>query len=167
MLRRRFSIAVAVAFLAGCAALRPAPPEVSLAAVRVVELGLVEQRLVLVLRVRNPGPRDFVVSGLAYEAELGGKPFARGVSNRRAVIAGYGESLLEVPATARLSGLLEGLLGGLDALLDGRTGAGELDYRVHGTIELEGFGSRPFDRSGKVRLAPERKPTPLPEGART
>ena len=131
-----------------------------------------KQHIVAQLDERLPG-RVRYVGGHPMAGSQGHGPesadslFARGVSNRRAVIAGYGESLLEVPATARLSGLLEGLLGGLDALLDGRTGAGELDYRVHGTIELEGFGSRPFDRSGKVRLAPERKPTPLPEGART
>lgn len=166
MMKRLALVALAWA-LAGCASLRPVPPEVSLSAVRVVEVGLLEQRLVLVLRVQNPNPRDYVVTGLAYEAEVSGRPFARGVSNRRAVIAAYGETLLEVPATARLSNLLDGLLGGLDTLLGRKEGGGELDYRVRGTIEIEGLGSLPFDRQGKVRLGPEKKAPPLPEGART
>jgi LEA14-like dessication related protein len=153
--------------LGACAALKPKPPEVSLSSVRFVEMGLAEQRFVLVLRVQNPNGRDFTVTGLAYEAEVGGKPFAKGVSNQRTVLAAYGETLLEVPATARLAHLFKGLLGGLDALLGGKEGAGELDYRVHGTVEVEGLGSLPFDRKGKVRIGPEKKAPALPEAQRS
>jgi LEA14-like dessication related protein len=162
------AVLVAIALgLGACAALKPKPPEVSLSAVRFVEIGLAEQRFILVLRVQNPNGRDFTVSGLAYEAEVGGKPFAKGVSNQRTVLAAYGETLLEVPATARFAHLFKGLLGGLDALLGGKEGAGELDYRVHGTIEVDGFGTLPFDRKGKVRIGPEKKSPALPDGART
>jgi LEA14-like dessication related protein len=158
------ALAVTIALgLGACAALKPKPPEVSLSSVRLVEIGLAEQRFILVLRVQNPNGRDFTISGLAYEAEVGGKPFANGVSNQRTVLAAYGETLLEVPATARLAHLFKGLLGGLDALLGGKDGAGELDYRVHGTIEVDGFGALPFDRKGKVKMGPEKKSPPLPE----
>lgn len=165
MLSRRRFVALALLLVFGaCSAIRPKPPEVALASIRVVALGLAEQRVVLSLRVQNPNARDYVVSGLAYSAEVGGKPFAQGVSNQRVVLAAYGETLLDVPATARLGNLLGGLLEGVDALLGGKGGAAELDYRVHGTIEIEGFGALPFDRHGKVRLIPEKKAPPLPAG---
>ena len=156
-------VGVALLCVAGCAAIKPKPPEVSLSSVRFVEMGLAEQRFVLVLRVQNPNGRDFTISGLAWEAEVGGRPFAKGVSSQRTVLAAYGETLLEVPATARLAHLFKGLLGGLDALLGGKEGAGELDYRVHGTVEVEGLGALPFDRQGKVRIGPEKKAPALPE----
>jgi LEA14-like dessication related protein len=143
--------------LGGCAAVKPKAPDVALQSVRLVEVGLSEQRFTLTLLVRNPNPGDYVLTGLTYEAELGGKPFAKGVSRQRAVIVGYGESRIEVPAAARLAHLMQGLLGGLDALLGEKEG-GELEYRVHGTVEVEGMGSLPFDRRGKFRPGPASKP---------
>jgi LEA14-like dessication related protein len=160
--RRRLVLLSAVLALGACAALKPKPPEVSLSAVRVIEIGLVEQRLALILRVQNPNGREFVITGLAYAAEVGGRSFAQGVSNQRTLLPGYGETLIEVPATARLANLLDGLLDGLDALFGDKAGAGagEVDYRVRGTVELEGLGALPFDRRGKVRLGPQRKAQP-------
>ena len=143
--------------LGGCAAVKPKAPDVVLQSVRLVEVGLSEQRFALTLRIQNPNPGDYILTGLAYEAEVGGKPFAKGVSKQRAVIAGYGESRIEVPATARLAHLMQGLLGGVDALLGEKEGA-ELDYRVHGTIEVEGLGTLPFDLRGKFRMGSGKKP---------
>lgn len=152
-----------LALLAACAAVRPKAPEVVLHSLRLVEAGLVEQRFALTLTIRNPNPGDYAITGISYAAEVDGKPFASGVSRQRFVIAGYGEGRIEVPATTRLADLVRGLSGGIDLLLGERAG-GELDYRVHGTVEVEGLGRLPFDRRGKFRPGGERKPAPEPPG---
>lgn len=139
-----------VALVGACAAFRPQPLEVSLQSLRPLEVGLSEQRFMLLLRVDNPNSRDLVVTGLDYQAEIAGRPFARGVSSRRLVLAAQGETLVELPASTRLSQLVDGLLGGVDALLFGKGGGRELDYRIFGTVTVEGFGPLPFERVGRL-----------------
>ena len=151
--------------VSACSSLRPKAPEVSLESIRFVEVGLVDQKFTLLLRVQNPNSQDYVVTGLSYEAEVGGKSFVKGVSNQRVVLAAFAESLIEVPANARLAHLFNGLLGGLDALIVGKTDGRELEYRIHGTVQIEGLGALPFDRKGKVTPGGQKKVPPPPVDA--
>ena len=132
--------------LAGCAP-RLQKPEISLAGIDLIGLGLLEQRFVLKLRIRNPNDVDVPVNALNFDVELNARHFARGVSDKPVIIPRQGETILEVKTVSRLGDLLKPLR---DAQKNGR---GQLGYRVFGSVDLEGFGSIPFDRSGDVPLS--------------
>jgi LEA14-like dessication related protein len=136
----------AVLLAAACSALRPEPPQVALESVRLSRFNLKEQEFNLILRVKNPNGRDFVLSALSYNIEVGGKPFAHGLSGQRVLLAANGETLVELPGVARAGGVFGSLL---DGLVDG-----EIEYRVFGYADFEGFGRLPFDKKRKapVRL---------------
>jgi LEA14-like dessication related protein len=140
---KSFFIAI---LLVGCAGLSK-KPEISLAGIDLVGLGLVEQRLVLKLRIRNPNDADMPVNALNFDVELEGRHFANGISEMPLIVPRQGESTLEVKVTSRLGGVLKPLR---DALKNGRNRIG---YRVYGRVELEGSGSIPFERSGEVPLS--------------
>lgn len=129
-------------FIAGCAALRPQAPEVALESVKLSRVSLREQHFDLVLRVKNPNAREFVLNALSYNIEVGGKPFAQGLSGQRVLLAAEGETLVELPGIANVgsvfSSLLDGILGG------------EVEYRVFGYADFEGFGRLPFDKKRKA-----------------
>lgn len=137
---------VVVALLAACAP-RLQKPEISLVGIDLVGLGLVEQRFVLRLRIRNPNDVDLPVNALNFDVELNARHFARGVSDKPVLIPRQGETILEVKTVSRLAEILKPLR---DAQKNGRERIG---YRVFGSVDLEGFGSIPFDRSGDVSLS--------------
>ena len=83
--------------LGGCASIpthKPIPPEVNLVGLRVVELGLFEQRYELQLRVQNPNSFVLPISGMSYSPELNGEEFARGVSRGKVSLVGRAIDIL-------------------------------------------------------------------------
>jgi len=146
-MRRAFWVLfVVVALLAACTP-RLQKPEISLAGIDLVGLGLVEQRFVLKLRIRNPNDVDLPVNALNFDVELNARHFARGVSDKPVIIPRQGETILEIKTVSRLGDVLKPLR---DAQKNARERIG---YRIFGSVELEGFGSIPFDRSGDVPLS--------------
>ncbi|MBL8413857.1 MAG: LEA type 2 family protein [Propionivibrio sp.] len=137
---------VVVSLLAACAP-RLQKPEISLAGIDLVGLGLVEQRFVLKLRIRNPNDVDLPVNALNFDVELNARHFARGVSDKPVIVPRQGETILEVKTVSRLGDVLKPLR---DAQKNGRE---RIAYRVFGSVDLEGFGSFPFDRSGDVPMS--------------
>lgn len=153
MRRALWLLFVVVALLAACAP-RLQKPEISLAGIDLVGLGLLEQRFVLRLRIRNPNDVDLPVNALNFDVELNARHFARGVSDKPVIIPRQGETILEVKTVSRLGDVIKPLR---DAQKNGRERIG---YRVFGSIELEGIGSFPFDRSGDVPLSALEKFSP-------
>jgi len=147
-MRRSFWVLVLffTALLAACAP-RLQKPEISLAGIDLVGLGLLEQRFVLKLRIRNPNDVDLPVNALSFDVELNARHFARGVSDKPVIIPRQGETILEVKTVSRLGDVLKPLR---DVQKNKRERIG---YRVFGSVDLEGFGSFPFDRSGDVPLS--------------
>ena len=137
-------LAIVAALLAGCAAPLQ-KPEISLAGVELVGIGLVEQRLLLELRIRNPNDVDLPVKALSFDLDLDGQPFAKGASEQPVTIARQAEAQLDVKVVSRFGEVLKQLRAARQN--------GKLGYRVHGRVELEGSGSVAFDRSGEVPLA--------------
>lgn len=146
-MRRAFWVLVFCATLIAACAPRLQKPEVSLAGIDLVRLGLLEQRFVLKLRIRNPNDVDVPVNALNFDVELNTRHFARGVSDKPVIIPRQGETILEVKTVSRLGDVLKPLL---DAQKNGRERIG---YRVFGSVDLEGYGNIPFDRSGDVSLS--------------
>ncbi|HSH41588.1 MAG TPA: LEA type 2 family protein [Arenicellales bacterium] len=146
------AVAALALALAGCTALmrRPDPPRVSLTNIRLLELGLFEQRFELGLRVQNPNEFGLDLAGMDYRLEVNGESFATGVAADRVSVPASGETVIYVPVSANL---LENL-GHLQRWqLDPPD---SLDYRLTGGVRLSDFGFRvPFDYTGSVPLIPE------------
>lgn len=143
--RRAGLIAFSLLLLAGCGGLAQ-KPEVSLAGLDLVELGLFEQRFVMKLRIRNPNDSDLKIDGLFFDVELNGLHFAKGLSDKPVSVPRMGEALLEVRATSNLGSVLRQLRelqkGGRD----------RIDYRLSGRINIDGLGSIPFDRRDELQM---------------
>lgn len=150
--RLLLSLVITLALLLpGCASLKPAKPEVSLAGVELLEAGLLEQRFLLKLRLTNPGEAEITIHGLRFELELNGAPFARGVSDKAVTVPRLGEAVMEVAASSNLSSLLRAVR---DMAKNERK---TLDYRLHGSLSVPLYGSVPFERRGEVKLPSLRK----------
>ena len=137
--------------LAGCASLKPKPPEVSILSVRLLEMGFSEQKLGIVVRIHNPNDREFQLNQLDYQLELGGHPFARGALAREVVLPASGETVIEIPAQIRLASFLGSAVGKL-LTGEGPAGRGELDYRLYGSARIDNVWSAPFEKAGRIEL---------------
>lgn len=140
-------LAIVVALLAGCAAPLQ-KPEVSLAGVELIGIGLVEQRLLLKLNVSNPNDVDLPIKSLRFDLDLDGQPFATGATEQPVTIARHADAQLDVKVVSRLGDVLKQLRAARQN--------GKLAYRVHGRVEFErseGSSSVAFDRSGELSLA--------------
>lgn len=142
---RRLTIAFLAVALAACVTAIAKPPTVSLASLGIESFGLFEQRFLLQLRIKNPNDVDIPIEGLSYDLEVGGHPFASGVSSQAVTVPRLGEALLEVPATSDLGAFLK-RFGEKPP-----TGEG-LDYRLRGQVHVGGHGAVPFDHRGEVNL---------------
>ena len=141
--RVSFLAILVLALLVGCSGLSK-KPEISLAGIDLVGLGLLEQRFVLKLRILNPNDADLSVNALRFDVEIEGRHFARGVSESALVVPPLGESVLEIATVSRLGDILKPLL---DVQ---KTGRDQVDYRVYGSAEVCGLGRLPFERFGAV-----------------
>ncbi len=121
-------------------------PQVNLAGVRLEELGLLEQRFELQLRVSNPNSFSIPLEGLQTKVELNGKPFAEGLSNEKVTLKALSDTVVKVRVTTNLASTLKTL----NRLLAGNE---PLRYRASGTLYLPLVpGGVPFDRTGEVPL---------------
>lgn len=161
MILRGWAALAAACLLGACASLTQAPG-ISLAGLTVESIGVFEQRYVLRLRVRNPNEVSLPINGLNFELELGGQPFASGVSNKPVTIPRLAEGILEVRASSDLASFLK-RFGEIKKSQE------TIDYRVKGQLQVAGFGAVPFDNQGKMpfnrlpaleRKAPSAKPLP-------
>ena len=159
---RRLAI-LAIVFLSGCAGLGglSPKPEVSVAGLSLVQMGLFEQRFTLKLRIQNPNDVELRINGLSFEIELNGQSFITGLSDRGVTIPRFGEALLDVNATSTLGSALKQLR----ELQKG--GRERIDYRIFGRLNASGMGTMPFERRGDLQL-PALEPSPrktLPKGS--
>ena len=147
----RAALLVPALLLAGCAGLGTysEAPRVSLVSIRPLELGVLEQRYGLRLRILNPNDTALPVEGMAYALRINDREFAYGVSRQPVTIPPYGEALLDVDVVSNLLGVLQ-------QLQEANTGKGEsLTYRLTGHLNLENRpGKLPFDYRGELNYLP-------------
>lgn len=133
--------------ISGCAALPPGakvePPTVTLADVRPIGAGLLEQRYEAVLRLRNPNAFDVPLSGLRYSLDLNGQPFGSGSTDERTTLPRLGETTIAVESSTTIIQLL----AQLNAL---RTGG--LTYGLSGDVFVSGLDNEavPFKAEGRL-----------------
>ncbi len=136
--------------VAGCAFTRDlaSPPRVSLAGLRLTEVGLMEQRYAARLRIQNPNDASLSVRGMEYTVYLNDRKFADGVSDRQFSVPAYGEKLIEVNLTSTVLRVFEQFKN----LSDGESQT--FRYRIAGSLKLAGLRSTiPFSHEDAIDLS--------------
>ncbi|RYF03308.1 MAG: hypothetical protein EOO77_31275 [Oxalobacteraceae bacterium] len=130
--------------VSGCAAINTVPPTVSVIDVQLTGLGLLDQQLATTLCVTNPNPTALSFRRVNVAVEVSGLPLAEGISDHAVFLPPNASTVVpfSVASNAR----------NLGAQLLGTVSNGSLNYRVHGSIALDGpIGvTVPFSRSGRV-----------------
>jgi LEA14-like dessication related protein len=143
-------VLLAVLF-SGCAGLGTysEPPRVSLVSIQPKEVGVLEQRYALQLRILNPNDTALPVAGMQYSLRINDREFAYGVSRQPVSIPAYGEALLDVDVVSNLLSVLR-------QLQEANTGKQKsLTYRLSGSLSLENrLGKLPFDYHGELDYQP-------------
>jgi LEA14-like dessication related protein len=147
-------LAVLVSGCAGLGAYREAP-RVSLVSIQPKEMGVLEQRYGLELRILNPNDTALPVTGMQYSLQINDHEFAYGVSRQPVTIPAYGEAVLDVDVVSNLLSVLQ-------QLQEANTGKQEsLRYRLSGSLSLENrLGKLPFDYHGELNYLPADSATP-------
>ncbi len=123
-------------------------PRVSFVGVRALEANILEQKLEVRLRVRNPNQRDIPVNGLDVDVELAGEPFAHGISAREFTVPANGEAEFDMIVTANAATALLRILG------SDRKSREAVEYRLKGKLSthLGMWRSIPFDETGTLPI---------------
>lgn len=146
-MKRRLLALLCATLLNGCAALSmPEPLNVTIADLRPIEVGLLEQRYALKVRLLNPNDTEISFDGVVFDLEINDIPFAKGVSDQRSVIPRFGEALIDVQAVSGLQNILRQI----NELLKGERTS--LTYRIKGRLHGAGFGFTRFDSSGEIAI---------------
>ncbi|MEX0958545.1 MAG: LEA type 2 family protein [Burkholderiales bacterium] len=103
MLKRLFLGLCLAAVIAGCGgkrAPRPEPLRVTLVSIMPVEVGVLEQRYAVRLRVQNPRPYNVPLDGVTVDIAINGRHFARGVGRLSEVVPAFEEQLVDISAVS-------------------------------------------------------------------
>jgi len=150
-------LSLLTALVSGCAGLGAyrEPPRVSLVSIQPMEVGVLEQRYGLQLRILNPNDIALPVTGMQYSLQINDREFAYGVSRQPVSIPAYGEAVLDVDVVSNLLKVLQ-------QLQEASTGKQEsLKYRISGSLSLENhLGKLPFDYHGELNYLPASPTTP-------
>jgi len=156
ILRRRIAFAglmgtaiAAATLLGGCAGLPLGmqPPTVTIADLGMGNAGLFEQQFNLRLRIQNPNPDEFKVDGIAFDLDINGQPFAKGVGNQPVTVPRYGSAFMPVEAVSTLGGSLSFLIRPFGRLIEGNRAV--LKYRIRGVLSVTGGPRVPFEETGE------------------
>jgi len=144
----RLSAILLLTVLGACSSLplsKPESPTVTVAGVRPVSLGLIEQTIGLTLRIANPNGFSLPMQSLNFNAHFSGKRFAQGRSIENVVIPAKGEALLDVEVTAGLAQLANQI----KLILNSSNP--ELNYDVTGLVKLSNWPKAiPFNVEGEL-----------------
>ncbi len=150
--RRRLlgaSAALMTLGITGCASLGLREP------VSVVVVGIepvpgegMEARLALKLRVQNPNEQPLEFDGVHVELDLRGTRLASGVSDQRGRVGRFGETVITVPMSVSVVGLVR---QAMDLATAPRVRA---DYALRGRLAGPGlgFGGARFESKGELRV---------------
>jgi LEA14-like dessication related protein len=151
MLQRILVALAVITLVAACSkgprAPRPEPLQVTLVSVVPVEIGVLEQRYAVRLRVQNPRPYDVPVDGVNMNILLNGGHFARGVGRVGAVVPAFGEEVIELSAVSTTDAVIA-RIGDLQ-----RASGQEFRYRIEGRFyNAAADGYNRFARSSVFRF---------------
>lgn len=132
--------------LAGCAGMvqRPAPPELTLAGIRGVELRERDAKLAMRFEVRNPNDFDLEVKSVDFRVALEGVEVATGATARPFTLPKNGRSTVDVDLAATFERFAKASRAIAEKRLD------RIRYEIAGTVVLADASVVPFRRSGEV-----------------
>lgn len=138
-------LALALA-LSGCAGWPPREPlGVTIAEFTPLEMSVLEQRYAVEVRLLNPNDTEIAFDGVAFDLEINGQPFAKGVSNQGGVVPRFGEALIDLQVVSGLQHILRQIV---ELQKGERTG---FTYRIKGSLHSPGLlGSMPFSTTGEL-----------------
>ena len=137
--------------LAGCAHLWGTAdnPRVNIASLTPKDVKLFEQIFVMELRVMNPGDKELAINGLAFNLEVNGQPFARGVSSESFTVGPFASHVVQVEAITTLASLLGQIVQAQKGEFSGFT------YHLKGYFHSGSSAFRiPFDEKGEFKPSP-------------
>lgn len=139
-------LATLALFVSGCSTLRLEPPTLQVVNVGLVSASLLEQQLVVRLRVQNPNDVELPVRGVTYAVELAGESFATGESENDILVPALGNREFDVAVRANAAAAALRLLGD--------RGNRNPEYRITGRVKLARGVLRtiPFEHKGELRL---------------
>jgi len=146
-MKKALLMLLCVISLEACAAFSMQEPlSVTIADLKPIEVGILEQRYALKVRLLNPNDAEIIFDGVVFDLAINDVAFAKGVSNQRSVIPRFGEAVIDVHA---VSGL-QNILMQINELLKGERTT--LTYRIKGRLHTGGFGYTRFDSSGEIAI---------------
>jgi hypothetical protein len=113
-----------------------------------------EARMQLKLRVLNPNSTPIEFSGIFVELKVLGKSFASGVSDQSGTVPSFGETVIGVPVSVSVMGVVGQALG----LLGGKL-PDKVTYEMNGKLNSATSGTLRFKSQGELAL-----PSSLPTG---
>lgn len=124
------------------------PPDVGLADLRLVQIGLLEQTFAVLLRVRNLDPQPLKLTGARFVLSIAGQRIGVGTAKGEVTIAGLETAELPGEITIETTAVIDRLLS-----LSGS----ELEYDLDGVLFRRGgpLARIPFRKRGRLSL-----PTP-------
>jgi LEA14-like dessication related protein len=144
---RWLTVAVAALFMSACASPDyPEPPEVVLLSLVPTDISLMEQKIAVGLRVRNPNNAAMKVEGLRFTIDIAGKTFAKGTSDAEITVPRLGEA--EVDGAGRIA------TADLIRQVVSTTTATGMSYRLWGTLFLSSGAKLSFDHNGQFDFIP-------------
>jgi LEA14-like dessication related protein len=142
-------IAAGALALAGCAAFpHTDPPNVTVVGVEPAQGEGLEMRMQLKLRVQNPNPAPIDFNGVYVDLKVLDKSFASGVSNESGIVPAFGETVIGVPVSVSMMGILSEAMG----LMGSKSLPDKVSYELHGKLNTTSNGSVRFDSKGEMAL---------------
>ena len=140
----RLTALIVASIIAGCAGLPPGmqPPSVTIADFGVGNAGLFEQQFNLRLRIQNPNAEEFKIDGLAFDLDINGQPFAKGVDSQTVIVPRYGAGFMTAEAVCTLGGLIKQF----GRLIEGNR---LFRYRIKGVLSIAAGPRVPFEETGE------------------
>jgi LEA14-like dessication related protein len=139
---------LAAMLLVGCATTPKVEPlDVTVSDVVPGQMSIFEQEYQVKLRVQNPNNFDIALDGAAYQIELNGKAFAKGVARQSVTVPKYSDAIIDGNCVSDLSGVL----GQISQLTKGPPE--KFRYRIKGKLGRSDGSSIPFEKVGEIDLA--------------
>ena len=146
MIRSLAPLAAAVLALAGCAMFQHEdPPKVTLVGVEPAAGEGLEERMQLKLRVQNPNEKPIDYDGIYVEVDLQGKSFGSGVSNASGTVPGFGETVVTVPLTISVLGIVSDAI----SMMSGSGSLSKITYEMRGKLDSPTSGAVRFESQGE------------------
>jgi LEA14-like dessication related protein len=147
MSRHFLALIAATLALPGCATLAGKDPlQVAVAGIEPLQEkgeGL-ELRLLVKLRVQNPNSAPISYDGAYVKLEVQDRTFATGVSDANGSVAGFSETVVEVPVTVSMLRMVRQVIG-----MRGDASAEQIRYEMSGKL-----GSHRFSADGEFPMKP-------------